>query len=60
MPGTDVTIEGLVLQETGLAILFTDDDTDPDAGVWLPKEHVEWDETSCIMPEWLARDRGLI
>ena len=30
--------------------------------VWLPKSQVEWDETdrTMAMPEWLAKDKGLI
>ncbi len=44
--------------ETEKAYLIDSGDGDP---VWVPKSHVEYDEMGeFLMPEWLAKDKGLI
>jgi len=57
-----ITITGEVRHETDYAILV--DFGDPEA-VWLPKSQLEdWpDVGDCddvIMPEWLAKEKGVI
>lgn len=56
--GSDlIDIAGLVRSETDKAILF-DDGTQT---VWLPKSKVEDNEDGTYaMPEWLAKEKGLI
>lgn len=50
--------------ETKAAILVSDDG-DKENAVWLPKSQVEFTEpknniTEVTMPEWLAKEKGLI
>lgn len=51
--------------ETSAAILVSDDG-DKEKAVWLPKSQVEFTEpnakqiTEVTMPEWLAKEKGLI
>lgn len=51
-----------VLQETDYAILVCDGDEED--AFWLPKSKVETTDTGEVrdfaIPEWLAKDRGLI
>lgn len=53
-----VDITGTIEGETDLAFRFNDGSRT----VWLAKSQCEWDpdEKTMAMPEWLARDRGLI
>ena len=53
-----IGIDGEVEDETGLAYRFTDGVL----RVWLPKSQCEWDEGERVMtmPEWLAKEKGLI
>ena len=53
-----VDIAGEVRRETDRAFLIFDGTQE----VWLPKSLVEHDETdgTFAMPEWLAKDKGLI
>lgn len=56
-----VSLDLEVLAETDLALRVTDGDIE----VWLPKSELEdWPdvgETEAIeVPEWLAKDRGLV
>jgi hypothetical protein len=57
-----VEIAGVVLRETGKAILLDEGGREP---VWLPKSKIRMQPTSAglvtvFMPEWLAKDKGLI
>lgn len=61
---TDVTMTLHV--ETQAAILVSDDG-DKEKAVWLPKSQVEYTEpkgkgniTEVTLPEWLAKEKGLI
>jgi hypothetical protein len=51
--------------ETEKAI-FVSDDGEKDNAVWLPKSQIEYElrgrtgSTIVTMPEWLAKDKGLI
>jgi hypothetical protein len=63
MPSTDkrlCDISGELVQpyETEKAYLFNDGTRT----VWLPKSYCEWDPDAkeMTMPEWLAKDKGLI
>lgn len=53
-----IDIAGEIHRETEKAFHFFDGDKE----VWLPKSQVEWDEhaKTMAMPEWLAKDKGLI
>lgn len=52
-----IDIAGTVRDETDRAVLFYDGDR----YAWLPKSLVEIDPAGGIaLPEWLARERGLI
>lgn len=53
-----VDIAGELRGETPAAYRFFDGDK----VVWLPKSQSEWDpdEKTMAMPEWLAREKGLI
>ncbi len=50
----------VIIRETDKAYGVTEDE-DGEI-IWLPKSQVEWDEdsTTMAMPEWLAKDKGLI
>jgi hypothetical protein len=54
-----VDIEGELRHETEKAYLL---DHGADEPVWLPKSMCEWDMDSgtMTMPQWLAKDKGLI
>lgn len=54
-----IDIAGIVKHQTEKAYLF---DGGGDEAVWLPKSQCEWDEEekTMTMPEWLAKDKGLI
>lgn len=58
MPDHLVDIAGEIRGETEKAYRFYDGKET----VWLPKSQCEWyeDEKSMTMPEWLAKDKGLI
>jgi hypothetical protein len=59
MPRDDyVTFDGEVVHTTELAVLFRIDD---DEEVWFPFSQCELsdDETSILVPRWLARAKGL-
>lgn len=47
--------------ETKLAYLLTGIGRHP-TGVWVPKQHCEWDKKSSTMtmPEWLAEQKELL
>lgn len=53
-----VDIAGRIEGETDLAFRFNDGSRT----VWLAKQHCEWDPDAqtMAMPEWVARDKGLI
>lgn len=54
-----VEIEGTIKVDRPQAILFSDGTVE----VWLPKsqiEEIEWGENKILIPEWLAKDKGLI
>lgn len=53
-----VDIAGEVRRETDRAFLLYDGTQE----VWLPKSQCEWDasDSTMAMPEWLAKDKGLI
>ena len=53
-----VDIAGEIRHETAAAYLFFDGGTE----AWLPKSQVEWHEedSTMVMPEWLAKDKGFI
>lgn len=53
-----VDIAGEIQGETAAAFRFYNGSVT----VWLPKSQVEWDadEKTMAMPEWLAKERGLI
>lgn len=53
-----VDIPGEIRGETDKAYRFFDGDKE----VWLPKSQVEWDsfDRTMAMPEWLAKEKGLI
>lgn len=53
-----VDIAGEIRGETQAAYRFFDGDNT----VWLPKSQCEWDvdAKTMAMPEWLAREKGLI
>lgn len=59
-----VDLDMQILRETEKAVLATLDV--PDNGVWLPKSQIEIQDTviegivSIALPEWLAKDKGLI
>jgi hypothetical protein len=62
-PLVDIAGELVTPYETEKAFHFYDGTTT----VWLPKSQVEWDESdrkpfsgTMTMPEWLAKDKGLI
>ena len=59
-----VDVAGCKHHETTKAILFSDDGDEKNA-IWLPKSQIEVedkDPPTCIvtLPEWLAKDKGLI
>jgi hypothetical protein len=59
-----VELELCLHHQTPSALLVSDDGEDERA-VWVPKSLVTWEPTTgdaiqAKMPEWLARDRGLI
>ena len=54
----------LVLRREKPAAIAVSDPTKSES-IWLPKSQIEWDHTSgglvvVTMPEWLAREKGLI
>ena len=53
-----VDVAGEIRGETDKAFRFFDGDVT----VWLPKSQCEWDPDgqTMAMPEWLAKDKGLI
>lgn len=53
-----IDIAAELCRETGKAFLMFDGDRE----VWLPKSLVEYDPDggTFAMPEWLAKDKGLI
>jgi hypothetical protein len=53
-----VDIAGQIWDERPLAYRFHDGDLT----VWLPKSQCEWDpdDKTMTMPEWLAKEKGLI
>ena len=53
-----IDISGEIKAETEKAYKFYDGKVE----VWLPKSQCEWDVDSKVMtmPEWLAKDKGLI
>lgn len=59
-----VDLDMQILHETEKAVLATLDV--PDNGVWLPKSQIEIQDTviegivSITLPEWLAKDKGLV
>ncbi len=63
-PTETLTLEGTVLDTTALAVLI---DVDGDE-IWLPRSRVtfdpakpdEGDTIRAIVPEWLAKNEGLI
>lgn len=61
-----VDIAGVLHHETDKAILFSDTAAEKDA-VWIPKSQCEYARdggrdnfVTVTMPEWLAKDKGLI
>lgn len=62
-----IDLEMVLLSATEKAI-FVSDTGESNRGVWLPKSQVEYgfedpkrpDLVSVTVPEWLARDKGLI
>lgn len=61
-----IDIAGCLHAETEKAILFSDTADKKDA-VWLPKSQVEFERdgsqerfVTVTLPEWLAKDKGLI
>jgi len=61
-----VDIAGCLHHETDKAILFSDTADEKDA-VWLPKSRCEYQRdggqerfVTVTMPEWLAKEKGLI
>lgn len=56
----DVTFEGEVRHTTDDAILFYVEDHDEE--VWFPASQCELsgDETSILVPRWLAQRKGLV
>ena len=60
MPSEDIDIialEAELKHETLDAWLFDFGDEEP---VWLPKSQCEWNEKRVFVPEWLAKQKGLI
>ena len=60
---TDLTLH--LHQETDRALLVSDDPTDVDRRVWLPKSQVEYEIkpggiVELTLPEWLAIERRLV
>lgn len=63
-----VVLEMQLLTMTESAVLVSDGDHED--GVWLPRSKIEWERKSPIfrkpeiieltIPEWLAKDRGLV
>lgn len=52
-----VEIAASQVRETDKAYLINDGEND----IWVPKSQVTWlDEKTIEMPEWLAKDKGLI
>jgi hypothetical protein len=54
-----VELTGEIRHETDLAVLFFDGETE----VWLPRSQIEIDGRGLVtvtVPEWLAKDKGLI
>ena len=53
-----VDVAGEIRRETGKAWLFFDGTRE----AWIPKSQAEWDahDRTMAMPEWLAKDKGLI
>lgn len=53
-----IDVAGQLKHETQAAYLFFDGSQE----VWLPKSQCEWDSSdkTMTMPEWLAKDKGLI
>jgi hypothetical protein len=53
-----VDVAGEIRRETAQAFLLFDGEKE----VWLPKSLVEWDadDKTMAMPEWLAKDKGLL
>lgn len=63
--GPYVDVEVLLKHETERAILVCDDGDGASEGVWIPKSQASgWDEVgetcTITLPEWLAKERGLI
>lgn len=54
--GDLVDIAGEIRRETDRAFLAFDGIRE----VWLPKSQVEHDQGTFAMPEWLAKDKGLL
>jgi hypothetical protein len=54
-----IEFDGEVIHKTERAVLFWIDDLDEE--VWFPLSEVELssDETSLLVPQWLARSKGL-
>lgn len=48
-----------LIRETANAYCITDDGRKQ---IWLPKSQCQWEEDGnvMVMPEWLAKDKGLI
>lgn len=54
-----IDISGQIMHETAKAVLFSDTG-EKDKAVWLPKSQIEVNGNIVTMPEWLAKDKGLI
>lgn len=54
--GAAIEVAGEVRRETDAAFLFFDGTRE----VWVPKSQVTEGNGGLIMPEWLAKDKGLI
>lgn len=64
MSGPLIDIACRVVRETDRAYGITE--ADDDAVIWVPKSQCEWHATpgkfvgTMVMPEWLAKEKGLI
>lgn len=61
MSNRPVTVDGMIIWETELAILVDDGSLE----VWLPKSEIHYDgkvgdDVEIELPEWLAYDKELI
>lgn len=59
-----IDIDMQIFAETAKAVLMSDTGRKENA-VWLPKSQIEYDQASIgmvqvTMPEWLAKEKGLI